>query len=301
MPPKRKSSHLSTGSTPAPPDELSISSSSATNTPIKPVPKAKKVKIEKEKAKAAPKGKAVPAAKDKNKGKESAAEKKTLDKNGKEKVKAVTGDEATEVILEYLRKENRPFSAGDVSGNLHGKVTKTLTDKLLKELFNAQLIHGKGTNGDGKGSQWVYWALQDPNASLSAEELQQMEDEIKGLGERMPELRRRGKEILGRVGALKGEMGVEELRGSIQRLRGEGERMRERLRGLKGGEGGEGGGKGVLSKEEVQRVEREWGFWGKVRDGRKKTFEGLEGMLMEGMGLSREDLWERIGVEGDEE
>jgi 26S proteasome regulatory subunit (ATPase 3-interacting protein) len=128
MPPKRKSSHLSTGSTPAPPDELSISSSSATNTPIKPtaaVPKPKKVKVEKEKAKAAPKGKAVsgaPAAKDKDKGKEGAAERKTLDKNGKEKVKAVTGDEATEVILEYLRRENRPFSAGDVSGNLHGKV-----------------------------------------------------------------------------------------------------------------------------------------------------------------------------------
>ncbi|PQE26477.1 TBP1-interacting TBPIP protein [Rutstroemia sp. NJR-2017a BBW] len=289
MPPKRKSSHLSTGSTPAPPDELPISSPSATNTPIKPVFKPKKVKVEKEKAKAAPKGKAVPAAK----GKEVAAEKKTLDKNGKEKIKPVTGDEATEVILEYLRRENRPFSAGDV--------TKTLTDKLLKELFNAQLIHGKGTNGDGKGSQWVYWALQDPNASLSAEELQNMEDEIKGLGERMPELRRRGKEVLGKVGALKGEMGVAELRESMQRLRGEGEMMRERLRGLKGGEGGEGGGKGVLSKEEVQRVEREWGFWGKVRERRKKTFEGLEGMLMEGMGLSREDLWERIGVEGDEE
>ncbi|PQE24617.1 tbp1-interacting tbpip protein [Rutstroemia sp. NJR-2017a BVV2] len=132
MPPKRKSSHLSTGDTPAPSDELSVGSSSATNTPIKPtaaVPKTKKVKVEKEKAKAASKGKAVSAAtsakdkdKDKDKGKEGAADKKTLDKNGKEKIKAVTGDEATEVILEYLRRENRPFSAGDVSGNLHGKV-----------------------------------------------------------------------------------------------------------------------------------------------------------------------------------
>jgi hypothetical protein len=38
-----------------------------------------------------------------------------------------------------------------------------------------------------------------------------------------------------------------------------------------------------------------------VRDRRKKAFEGLEGMVMEGMGLSREDFWERVGVEGDEE
>jgi 26S proteasome regulatory subunit (ATPase 3-interacting protein) len=128
MPPKRKSSHLSTDGTPAPADEHSISSSSATNTPIKPtaaVPKPKKVKVEKEKVKAAPKGKAISAKdkdKDKDNAKEGATEKKTLDKNGKDKVKAVTGDEATEVLLEYLRRENRPFSAGDVSGNLHGKV-----------------------------------------------------------------------------------------------------------------------------------------------------------------------------------
>ncbi|KAM3073913.1 hypothetical protein ACMFMG_008530 [Clarireedia jacksonii] len=232
MPPKRKSSHLSTGDTPAACDELSLCSPSPSATPTKPtsaMPKTKRVKVEKEKEKEkvkekektpTTKGKAAAVAastkgKDGLSGKESAAEKKTLakegtsssssslekkiqgkdgggekkiaDKNGKEKVKAVTGDEATEVILQYLRRENRPFSAGDVSGNLHGKVTKTLTDKLLKELFNAQLIHGKGTNGDGKGSQWVYWALQDGRATLSGEELQRMEEEIKGLEERMPE------------------------------------------------------------------------------------------------------------------
>jgi 26S proteasome regulatory subunit (ATPase 3-interacting protein) len=43
-------------------------------------------------------------------------------KDGKEKVKAVTGDEAVEVMKRYLKEQNRPYSATEVSANLHGKV-----------------------------------------------------------------------------------------------------------------------------------------------------------------------------------
>lgn len=43
-------------------------------------------------------------------------------KDGKEKVKAVTGDEAIEVMKRYLREQNRPYSATEVSANLRGKV-----------------------------------------------------------------------------------------------------------------------------------------------------------------------------------
>lgn len=50
------------------------------------------------------------------------------DKGGKEvkekgeRVKPVTGDEAVGLIVEYLKAMNRPFSATEVSANLHGKV-----------------------------------------------------------------------------------------------------------------------------------------------------------------------------------
>ena len=40
------------------------------------------------------------------------------------------------------------------------KVTKTVADKLLKELVNQNVIEGKGTNKHEKGSQWVFWATQ---------------------------------------------------------------------------------------------------------------------------------------------
>ena len=42
--------------------------------------------------------------------------------DGKEKVKTVNGEEAIELMARYLREQNRPYSATDVSANLHGKV-----------------------------------------------------------------------------------------------------------------------------------------------------------------------------------
>lgn len=39
-----------------------------------------------------------------------------------EKIKPVTGDGAMELIAEYLKTQNRPYSATEVSANLHGKV-----------------------------------------------------------------------------------------------------------------------------------------------------------------------------------
>ena len=41
----------------------------------------------------------------------------------KEKVKVVTGDEAVTLIVEYLKSQNRPYSATEISANLHGKVS----------------------------------------------------------------------------------------------------------------------------------------------------------------------------------
>ncbi|APA13463.1 predicted protein [Sclerotinia sclerotiorum 1980 UF-70] len=323
MPPKRKKSLLDPPTESSIPDDnfdvSSIASlpSTASATPIK--PKSKKPKVEKteksEKVKATSKAKTSVKekvlAKDKE-GKESKGkvgakdgkevkdtkeiketkEAKLIGKDGKEKVKAVTGDEAQEVLMEYLIRENRPFSAGDVSGNLHGKVTKTLTDKLLKELSNSGLINGKGTNGDGKGSQWVYWALQSPS-TLSPEELAAMDTEIENLRARIPELRMDVKKLNIKLGGLEKELGIGELKERIERLE-EGKREKEeRLRGLR-----EGGVK-VVKKEEVERVARELSYWGRMRGIRKRGFLNAEGVLLEGMG--REEIWERAGIEGDEE
>lgn len=50
------------------------------------------------------------------------ARKDAKDKEKGDKVKPVTGDEAIRLIADYLIAQNRPYSATEVSANLHGKV-----------------------------------------------------------------------------------------------------------------------------------------------------------------------------------
>lgn len=45
------------------------------------------------------------------------------DAGGKEKVEKVSGEEAEKMILGYLKEQNRPYSATEISANLHGKVS----------------------------------------------------------------------------------------------------------------------------------------------------------------------------------
>jgi hypothetical protein len=111
------------------------SSSASTLTPEVLKPKTEKAKVDKVKSEAKPKVKAEKIVKTKAEKVEK-VEKKKGEKcenvgkaaggkekgDGKEKVKPVTGDEAARLIVEYLRVQNRPFSATEVSANLHGKV-----------------------------------------------------------------------------------------------------------------------------------------------------------------------------------
>ena len=106
---------------------------SATPSPLK--PKTEKAKVEKVKS---DKTKVAKPKKEKAEGEKPKAVKKVEVKKEKEKVdaekkdavkekvKPVTGEEAQELILTYLKKENRPYGATDVSANLHGKVYSLL-------------------------------------------------------------------------------------------------------------------------------------------------------------------------------
>jgi hypothetical protein len=97
---------------------------SATPSPLKPkTEKAKVEKVKSEKAKVAkPKKEKVEGEKPKAVKKAEVKKEKEKGDGGKEKVKPVTGEEAQELILKYLKEQNRPYGATDVSANLHGKV-----------------------------------------------------------------------------------------------------------------------------------------------------------------------------------
>jgi len=116
-------------------------------------PKVEKPKTEKDKSKTE-KPKAVKKEKGDEKKEKSDGDSRTgekgkgkdgKEKEGKEKVKAVTGDEAIEVMRRYLKAQNRPYSATEVSANLHGKVSPPFQRfKGKRGLMDTGLENGRG-------------------------------------------------------------------------------------------------------------------------------------------------------------
>ncbi|KAK0114644.1 hypothetical protein ONS95_014131 [Cadophora gregata] len=249
--------------------------------------KAKAGKKEKEKSKDG-EGKAAGETKGVKGGKVDAA--KAEGKDAKEKVKPVTGDEAMELIADYLKVQNRPYSATEVSLNLHGKVNKTVADKLLKEMEQNGQIKGKASKS-GTGGQWVFWALQDPADAASPEELAAMDTSITTLRDIIPTLKSNLKTQTAKLNTLCSAPTTTELAAKVDRIRLENQAKSEKLRGFK-----EGSIK-TVTREEVEKVEKDLKYWSAKMILRKKAFQNLEAMLLDGM--SREDIWEKAGIEED--
>lgn len=131
--------------------------SSTTSDPVPPVlkPKTEKAKVAKgktDKAKSEkPKTeKAKPVKKEGVKKDGEKAVKKDVDiktggakagDGGKVKEKPVTGEEAMELMARYLRETNRPYSATEVSANLHNKVPPVLSQSLV-HLHCMEMVEG---------------------------------------------------------------------------------------------------------------------------------------------------------------
>ncbi|TVY33204.1 Homologous-pairing protein [Lachnellula occidentalis] len=219
---------------------------------------------------------------------------------GKEKVKAVTGDEAENLIMAYLREQNRPYSATEVSANLHGKVTKTVADKMLKEMEQSGAIMGKASNGekkpgDKKGGQWVFWCKQDPADSATPEELTAMDTAISTLRETtLPPLKSKSKALTSKLSIIRSAPTTADLSIIVSNLQASNAEKREKLQVFRDQ------GVKMVTKEESERVEKEAKYWAGKRRVRKECFLTLEAMFLEGM--PRDEVWEKAGIEdGDAE
>ncbi|KAK4979674.1 hypothetical protein LTR66_010382 [Elasticomyces elasticus] len=64
-----------------------------------------------------------------------------------EKTEKLSADQSTALMLDYLRKQNRPYSATDISANLKNRVTKAAAAKLLKDMHERKEIEGRASGG----------------------------------------------------------------------------------------------------------------------------------------------------------
>ena len=116
-----------------------------------------------------------------------------------------------------------------------------------------------------------------------------MEETIVQLRENMPALKSSFKLINTKLTALKAAPTTAELAHSIHTLEQGIKEKRERLAVFVQG------GVQAVSKEDVAAMEKEFGYWTKKATARKQAFDGLMGMLLDGM--SREEVFEKAGIE----
>jgi 26S proteasome regulatory subunit (ATPase 3-interacting protein) len=84
-----------------------------------------------------------------------------------------------------------------------------------------------------------------------------------------------------------------QLASTIESLQEENEKKKRKLEGFRTGEVKQ------ISKEEMDKVDKEYKYWANKSKARKKAFQGVEDILLSH--FSREELWEKAGIEGDDE
>ncbi|KAK2812163.1 hypothetical protein FQN50_001520 [Emmonsiellopsis sp. PD_5] len=212
------------------------------------------------------------------------------DKAEKEKEK---GEDGAAMILNYLPNlYSRPYSAIDITANLHNKVSKAYTVKALKEMHEKKEIEGRVA-----GKQIVYHAIQDPIDEATPAQLVSLDAEITTLRDQIASTKTAEKTLRAELAALSVRVSTADLRRGVMELATEREQLLGRLAPLRDGRV-----KGrKVSVEEQARVDGEWGRWRRVVAVRRRVcrevWERCSEVLPEGM-KKREELWESLGLEG---
>ncbi|EMD97404.1 hypothetical protein COCC4DRAFT_148364 [Bipolaris maydis ATCC 48331] len=158
-----------------------------------------------------------------------------------------SANEAADMVLLYLRKQNRPYSAIDVSANLHNKVTKAAAAKILKDLHEQKLIEGRTA-----GKQIVYHALQDAADTCTTEQLAALDAEIANLRTQTAALNATAKTLRCTLASVTSTLSTADLIANVDLLEKEKAEIAERLDGLRKGKAR------MVTAKEREAIEQVW-------------------------------------------
>ncbi|KAG0368948.1 hypothetical protein BGZ54_000752 [Gamsiella multidivaricata] len=94
------------------------------------------------------------------------------------------------LVLDYLVKQNRPYSTTDIVGNLHGAVTKIECQRAVNSLVEKDLVTAKLY-----GKQAIYVVRQDSIDAATPEELAAVDKQLAELQSKIAESKSRNKQL----------------------------------------------------------------------------------------------------------
>jgi 26S proteasome regulatory subunit (ATPase 3-interacting protein) len=103
-----------------------------------------------------------------------------------------TENAAKKLILRYLKQQNRPYSAIQVFDNLHKRVTKGTTERVLDSLAK---MEGGGIQVKEYGKNKIYWPDQKGMPVPTSSELRDLDGQIKAKASELSDIEKKGSGI----------------------------------------------------------------------------------------------------------
>ncbi|KAK3117147.1 hypothetical protein LTR53_001804 [Teratosphaeriaceae sp. CCFEE 6253] len=204
-----------------------------------------------------------------------------------EKESKLTPDQSAALMLDYLRKQNRPYSATDISTNLKNRVSKAAAAKLLKDMHERKEIEGRAA-----GKQIVYHTIQDEADEDTLEQLQKLDDETSRLRDETTALRAEEKELRNALRGDASRVPLSELRTSVAAFEHDKAEMASRLAKLKSGS------VKPIGAEERDKIITEHRRWQRLAAARKRIRRELWAELTGFVDKAKiEEVKEELGLE----
>lgn len=132
---------------------------------------------------------------------------------------------------------------------------------------------------------------QDPADAATPEELAIMDTSITTLRESLPALKVSLKILTNKLNNLKSAPTTSQLVSIVENLRAHNKLKMEKLDAYKNGN------VKIVTRDELENVEKEYKYWGARRKARKNGYLNIEAQLLEG--YTKDELEEKLGFERD--
>ncbi|KAJ7209649.1 TBPIP-domain-containing protein, partial [Mycena pura] len=203
-------------------------------------------------------------------------------------VKVLKGQDAEDLVLDYVKRMNRPYGAVDVAANLKGAVPKTAVQKILVALAEKGELVQKAY---GKTSFFV--ANQANIQIIPAEDLAALEEEFKLLEEENKSGGAAVKCLNAELGKLKATPTDEQLDLQVSELTQAIRKADAQLEPLRSGAP-------LISEADLEMVDADWLRWRAEWVRRKKIFNDFWQLATDSLTVQdAAGLAEDLGIEQD--
>ena len=197
--------------------------------------------------------------------------------------------DSEQIVLEYMKRQNRPYNAKTVSENLHGEVKLAEVTKVLEDLTEKGDIIEKVN-----GKQKIYWYNQNKLPEISAETTRKLTDQRNELKEKLAEIKEKLTAVEKEHKTMSNTLSNEELQIQLKKLSEEVAQLEEKKKGFTEK-------KISVDPKEKEQLIKENEMLLKEWRKRKRICKDAAELLTESSGMKLSKFYETLGIETDEQ